>query len=136
MAVKQICIFIENKKGAISEVSDLLYKKGIDLRGIDMAEAKEFAVLRLITTDTEKATDALAEADYIYAVKEVPTVKVEDKPGSLVSVLKLLSDADISIEYTYLIRNTDTDPYMVISTQDDAKAEAVLKGAGFEFLAY
>lgn len=136
MAIKQICIFIENKKGKISEVSDLLYSKGIDLRGIDMAEAKEFAVLRLITVDTDKAVDALRDADYIYSVKEVPAVKVEDRPGSLVSVLKLLSDADISIEYTYLIRNTDTDPYMVISTQDDEKAEKVLKDAGFKFLKY
>lgn len=136
MAVKQICIFIENKKGKISEVSEILFSNGIDLRGIDMAEAKEFAVLRLITADTDKAVKILSESGYIFSVKDVPAVKIEDKPGSLVSVLKLLSDADISIEYTYLIRNIDTDPYMIISTQDDSRAEKVLKDAGFSFLKY
>ena len=136
MALKQVCVFIENKKGKVSEISDVLYKNGIDLRGLNMAETKEFAILRLITEDTAKACEVLKAAEYVYSVNKVAAVKIIDKPGSMFKILKILSDADISIEYTYLLRNTDGEPYMIVRTDDEVSTENVLKQAGLQTLSY
>ena len=136
MALKQVCVFIENKKGKISEVSILLYSNGIDLRGLNMSEAKEFAILRLITQDTTKACEVLKGARYVFSVNEVIAVRMVDEPGSMCNVLRILSDEKVGIEYTYLIRNFDGEPYMVLRTDSEKQAEELLKNAGVELLSY
>lgn len=136
MALKQVCVFIENKKGKISEISDLLYSNGVDLRGLNMSDTKEFAILRLITKETDKTCEVLKNAGYVSAVKNVAAVKIEDKPGGMFKALKILSDSGISIEYTYLIKNTDGDSYMILRTQSAENTEKLLSDAGFTTLSY
>ena len=71
------------------------------MRTLTLAEAAEFGIVRVIVNNTDKAEAALKEAGYVSAITQVVAVVVPDKPGGLYRVLKMLSDQNINIDYTY-----------------------------------
>ena len=60
MAIKQLTVFIQNKKGTVVSVTDILSKNNINLRALSIAETQDFGILRLIVND-EKAAEAVLE---------------------------------------------------------------------------
>lgn len=99
--VKQISTFLENKPGQLMEFTKVLSDCNIDMRTLTLAEAAEFGIVRVIVNNTDKAEAALKEAGYVSAITQVVAVVVPDKPGGLYRVLKMLSDQNINIDYTY-----------------------------------
>ena len=99
----QLSIFLENQKGNLFVVSDLLAKNDINIKALFLADTSEFGILRLVVPDYKKAKEVLEEKHYI--VKETPVIGavVDDVPGGLSSVLKILRDEDIDLEYLYAI---------------------------------
>ena len=55
MAIKQLSVFVDNKKGAHSDITSFLAKQGIDLRAMSIADTQDFGILRLIVNDTERS---------------------------------------------------------------------------------
>ena len=63
MAIKQLTVFIENKKGTVVTVTDLLAKSNVNLRALSIAETKEFGMLRLIVNNEEALTTSTASVN-------------------------------------------------------------------------
>ena len=101
MTVQQISVFVENRQGKLVEVLETLSARNIDLRALSIADTSDFGILRLIVNKPEEAVKALAEADYVTSVTDVLAVSLDDTPGSLARVLRILADAAISVEYLY-----------------------------------
>ena len=99
--VKQLSIFLENRKGRLLEVTEVLKDAGINIRALAMAESAEFGILRLVVNNPEKAKTALSTAGFTVKEQDVFAVEVEDAPGSFYKVVKILAEADINIDYTY-----------------------------------
>jgi len=59
MIVKQICVFLENRKGRLAELTHLLGENKINIRAISLADTSDFGIVRLIVNDTEKAYQVL-----------------------------------------------------------------------------
>jgi len=57
--INQISVFLENRAGQLVEITDILAKGGIDLRAINIAEAQDYGVLRLIVDDPRRAASLL-----------------------------------------------------------------------------
>ena len=57
MSIKQITVFVQNKKGSVVSVTDILSKNNVNLRALSIAETQDFGILRLIVND-----EAAAEA--------------------------------------------------------------------------
>ena len=55
MSIKQVSVFIENKKGSLSDVCSVLADGGINLRALSIADTQDFGILRIIVENTEKA---------------------------------------------------------------------------------
>ena len=51
MAIKQLTVFVQNKKGTVVSVTDILSKNNINLRALSIAETQDFGILRLIVND-------------------------------------------------------------------------------------
>ena len=75
MSIRQLTVFVENKQGALVEVTDLLAANGIDMRALSIADTKEFGILRLIVDETEKAADVLQKAGFVAKITPVIGVK-------------------------------------------------------------
>lgn len=135
MAIKQLTVFVQNKKGTVVSVTDILSKNNINLRALSIAETQEFGILRLIVNDEVTAERVLADAGYLIKTIDVLGVKIGDQPGKLTAALDVLDKADINVEYLYaFMARTEKHAYVVLRVEDNAAAEAALTGAGFHMI--
>jgi hypothetical protein len=133
MTIDQISVFVENKPGKLVEVIEALGSKGINMHAMSIADTADFGVLRLIVDKPNVALSVLRDADCITSVNQVIAVSIEDKPGSLARVLRVLSDAGISIEYVYAFITHEPDKaYVIIRVEDNDRAVDVLASNGIE----
>ena len=135
MAIKQLTVFIQNKKGTVASVTDILSKNNINLRALSIAETQDFGILRIIVNDEIAAEKALVDNGYLIKTIDVVGVKIGDEPGKLTAALDVLDKADINVEYLYaFMARTEKHAYVVLRVEDNGAAEAVLTGAGFKMI--
>ena len=114
MKVEQISIFLENKAGRLAEVTRALGEAHINIRALSLADTSEFGILRLIVDDHEKAKAVLKEQGFTVGSTNVVAVRVDDRPGGLDSILQLLSDTGINVEYMYAFVQAGSDSATLI----------------------
>lgn len=135
MSLKQLTIFVENKKGALVNVTKVLADNNVNLRALSIADTQDFGILRLIVNDNETATKALEEAGYLIKTTDVVGVKIGDQPGKLSKALEVLDKADINMEYLYaFMARTEKHAYVVLRVADNDAAEKALENAGFHMI--
>ena len=135
MAIKQLTVFIQNKKGTVVSVTDILSKNNINLRALSIAETQDFGILRLIVNDEATAEKVLSENGYLIKVIDVVGIKIGDAPGKLTEALDILDKADINVEYLYaFMARTEKHAYVVLRVEDNAIAEEKLTNAGFRMI--
>ncbi|MEW6586460.1 MAG: ACT domain-containing protein [Nitrospirota bacterium] len=135
MEVKQISIFLENKKGRLWEAMDVLAKADINVRALSIADTSDFGILRLIVPDPDKAKKVLSKNNFTVRENDVIAVGVHDKPGGLAGILKILTDADINVEYMYaFVEKSGKKAIVVMRTDSISKGKKVLKKAGVTVL--
>ena len=135
MAIKQLTVFVPNRKGAIVSVTDILSKNDINIRALSIAETEEFGILRLIVNDENKAEKVLGDQDYLIKVVDVVGVKIGDAPGKLTAALDVLDKEDINVEYLYaFMARTEKHAYVVLRVENNAEAETALTEAGFKLI--
>lgn len=130
MAVKQISVFIQNKKGRLAEVSRCLADNDINIRALSIADTQDFGILRLICEDVKKVETVLQEAGYLTTITDVLVAAVKDGPGALATIAEALCEADVSVEYIYELATVDNIVYLVFRVDDNKVAAAALAGAG------
>ena len=135
MAIKQLTVFVQNEKGTVASVTEILANNNINLRALSIAETEAFGILRLIVNDTKKAEQVLLEAGYLIKTINVVGVKIGDAPGKLTSALKALDEASINIEYMYaFMARTERHAYVVLRVEENEEAEAILQNAGLRLI--
>ena len=135
MAIKQLTIFIQNKKGTVASVTEILSKNNVNLRALSIAETQDFGILRLVVNDNETAERVLTENGYLIKNIEVVGVKIGDEPGQLTSALNVLDYAGINVEYLYaFMARTEKHAYVVLRVEENDEAEGVLVNAGFKLI--
>ena len=135
MAIKQLTVFVQNRKGTIVSVTDILAKNNINIRALSIAETEDFGILRLIVSDNDTACKTLTEEGYLIKTTDVVGVKIGDEPGRLSKALKVLDEAKINMEYLYaFMARTEKHAYVVLRVADNAAAEAALEAAGFHMI--
>ncbi len=135
MAIKQLTVFVPNRKGTIVEVTDILAENNINIRALSIAETEDFGILRLIVNDENAAEKVLEEKGYLIKVVDVVGVKIGDAPGKLTAALGVLDKTDINVEYLYaFMARTEKHAYVVLRVENNAEAEKALTDAGFKLI--
>lgn len=135
MKVEQISIFLENKKGRLWKALNTLKDAGINIRALYLADTSEFGILRLIVPKPEKAKKVLEENDFAVKTNEVIAVELEDKPGGLASVLKILKDSQINLEYLYaFVHEKKGKAILFLKADDIDKTIKALQGGSAKIL--
>jgi hypothetical protein len=128
MAIKQISVFLENSTGRMAEATGVLSKAGVNLRAISIADTADFGILRLIVDKDELAIEALNKAGFTTRVTEVVAVEIEDKPGSLWSVMALFQRFKVNIEYLYAsLEGAEGKAVVIIKLQNHEDGIKILK---------
>lgn len=131
MSVKQISILLENRVGALIEITELLEKYDINIRAITVSDTAKFGILRLIVDKPEACAKALEGENLTISVTNVLAVALSDKPGGLLSIVKLLTENGIDIDYIYAyVSHTTSDACVILKVGDNEFGEKVLHDHG------
>ena len=131
MAVKQISVFLENRPGALMAMTAVLAENKIDMRALSLAETTDFGIARLIVDDVFETATVLKDAGFVNSMTPVVAAAIPDETGGLHSLLEILSEAQINIEYMYAFLGETADhAYMIFRVEDAKKAEAALRAKG------
>jgi hypothetical protein len=131
MTVEQISVFIENKPGALAELTGIMGDAGIDMRALSLADSTDFGVLRAIVDDSGKALELLRTAGFAVSVTQVLAVPITDSPGGLAKVLRALSDENVNVEYSYaFITRKHGKAYVILRVENNEVAQGILTKKG------
>ena len=130
MSIHQISVFLENRTGQLAEITSLLATEHIDIRAISIAETADYGLARMIVDDAHKASSVLLQHGDILSMTPVWAVEVPDRPAGLASLLTVLAENHIDVEYMYsLFTHRDGYAYMVLRISDEEAFTKALSAA-------
>jgi hypothetical protein len=133
MIIQQLSVFLENKSGRLTEVLEVLGRENIRITALSVADTTEFGILRIIVSDPEKAKSLLKEQMFTVNITEVISVMAPDEAKYYAKVLRILSDIDISVEYTYAF-SIGKKSIIVLRCSNNENAIEALKAHEMELL--
>jgi hypothetical protein len=134
MLVKQLSIFLENKRGRFTEVAKLLGKENINMTAFTVSENSDFGILRLIVSDTDRALQVLRDRKYAVTEADVICLHCPNLPGALGRAMHIITEAGIFIEYMYAFAEGDS-AHVIIRPDDLEKCANVLMENKLELIA-
>jgi hypothetical protein len=107
MIIKQLSVFLENKSGRLTDVTETLADANINISALSLADTADYGILRLIVNKPEEAIKVLKEREFSVHITDVLGLIVPHEPGGLHKALKILSSESISVEYMYAFALSD-----------------------------
>lgn len=129
MTVKQLSVFIENRQGRLGDVLHILKENNVNILSISLADTTEYGLLRLIVNDPERGCKVLLEAGFSSMLTDVVIIKIPHVAGALQSILSLITEKGINIEYMYGLSVETENASIVMKTNELPEAIEVLKSA-------
>ncbi|NLK41817.1 MAG: amino acid-binding protein [Planctomycetes bacterium] len=131
MKIKQLSVFLENRKGRLYEVCLILGQAGINIRALTIAETETFGVLRMVVDKPAAAVESFRRHSITANLTDVVAVEVPDTPGGLAGVLKILTEHDLNVEYMYgFVEKFSENALLVFRFDEPDRAYQVLTSAG------
>jgi hypothetical protein len=124
MNITQISVFLENRKGRLADVCTLFGENGINIRALTIAETESFGVMRLVVDKPSAAVELLKNNGFTANLTNVVAVEVEDAPGGLAKILKVLAKNELNIEYMYGFIEKFSDKALMVFRFDNPEAAA------------
>jgi hypothetical protein len=119
MKITQISVFLENRQGRLYDVCSLLGNNNVNIRALTIAETESFGVLRIVVDKSDQAIKLLRENQFVANFTDVVAIEVPDKPGGLASILKILAENEVNIEYMYGFVEKFTDKALLVMRFED-----------------
>ncbi len=134
MKAKQLSVFLENKSGRLTEVTEALGKANINLSAMSIADNSDFGILRCIVSEPERAYQVLKEAGFAVKMTDVIALNCPNTSGSLAVVLDYLSSQGVFIEYLYSFADGDI-AHVVIRPTDLDSCDKILEAKKVDLIA-
>ena len=82
-------------------------------------DSREFALIRLLVDNSDKAINLLSEHDYVFDILPVIAIDLENRPGTLADITEKFGKAGININYVYgSVSSQDATCLFVFSPED------------------
>jgi ACT domain-containing protein len=133
LIIKQLSIFLENKTGRLTELTQLLGKAGINLSAFSMSESSDFGIMRVVLSDPIGAQKLLTDNGFTVTLSDVVCLYVPNTPGSLSEALLILSEHSISVDYMYAFA-MDEVARVVIRCNDVRRCVDVLQNSNLKLV--
>jgi len=90
-------------------VQELFRARGKSLKRIASAasynsmrkDSAQFALIRLLVDDTDKAMNLLTEKEYLFDIMPVVALELENRPGELARISTKFGEEGVNINYVY-----------------------------------
>ena len=136
MTIKQVSVFLANRPGALNSFTKILTENGIDMRALSLAETSEFGIARVIVDDPYKTANVIREAGYVSNLTDVVAAAIPDVSGGLNSVLNVLTQNDVNIQYMYAFLGgpKSDQAYMIFKVRGHHQAAAAMTAKGIRLV--
>ena len=121
---------------ASSYVQNLFEARGKSLKRIASVasynsmrkDSAQFALIRMIVDQTDKAIDLLSKNDYLFDIMPVMTLELENRPGALAAIANKFGEEGININYVYgTVSSPDEKCLFVFCPEDIDLAAKIFK---------
>ena len=119
MKIKQLSIFLQNRMGSLSKPLEVLTVANVNIRAMCMADTSEFGILRLVVDDPVKGKEALEQNNFLVKITDIIGVEMNDSPGGLTTVLRIIKDNLIDLEYLYAFSHEKEGKAILLLHADD-----------------
>ena len=133
--VRQFSVFLENKVGALLNLTRTLSDSNVHVCGISVVDTADASVVRIVVDDPERCHEALGKAGIPVNGSNLVVVEMPRGPEKLDTVLRSLVAAEVNIQYTYslMVRPHDK-ALLALHCEDPEFARDVLMKAGYRVL--
>ena len=132
MTINQISVFLENKFGKLNEILSILSKENIRVIAATIADTCDYGILRIITTDQQKACAVLKEKQVSANLTEVIAIEIEPSIGKFAATIEYFTQAGIDIEYMYCF-SINHRAMLVLRTKNLEAAFDVIRDKGLHY---
>jgi hypothetical protein len=100
-SVRQFNVFVENRVGNLLSVVRRFETTDIRIVSLTVVDSADCAIIRLVLSDPERATEIFELARLPYTETDLLVVQLPDGDQPLLQICKALLGAEISIHYAY-----------------------------------
>ena len=112
---------------ASAYVQELFKARGKSLKRIASAasynsmrkDSAEYALIRLLVSDTDRAVDLLSQNDYVFDLMPVVALQLENRPGELARIATQFGEEGININYVYGSASSSDEQYLFVFSPED-----------------
>ena len=105
--------------GSLSKPLEVLTVANVNIRAMCMADTSEFGILRLVVDNPEKGKQALEENNFLVKITEIIGVEMNDAPGGLASILEIIKENSIDLEYLYAFSHDKSNKAILLLHADN-----------------
>ena len=132
--VKQFSVFTANRVGRLYDLVSLLDSHQVDILALNVIDATDNAIIRLITDDPEKTRELLQAQAIAFAENDLVVVEM-DSATELNKLMSALLEAEINVNYLYsFIPHPQGKSILALSMEDGEDAEKALQRRQFRLL--
>ena len=110
----EVVVEVPNDIGVLSRLVKIIAEKGINILATRNWVEGDRAILRLVTDDNLRTTDALTETGYVPTERPVICVELPHKPGMLEHITSCLARENIDLAHLYASATIDQERCTVI----------------------
>ncbi len=126
MSPTPLSLNIENRVGALAEITRILSEAGVHVSGIQLGRGPDMNNLRLMVDKPEVALAALAKHGFQAKRSEVVSLKIDNTPGAIAEATERLAARGINIEAVFLTAKSARRMHLVLQVDDVAAARKAL----------
>jgi len=91
-------------------------------------DSADYALMRLLVSNTDKAVDLLSKNEYLFDIMPVIAIELENRPGEMAKVASKFGEEGININYVYgAVSSPDARCLFVFSPEDIELAGKIFK---------
>ena len=131
-----VVVLAENKPGKLAKIADILGKNNVDILMTDIDDEGQYGIVRLLTSNPDKARNVLYNENITAALTKVALVEIPDKAGALSVIMKILAEEKINVKQAMgcILDRGKQAAFIIIPDGDPAEVEEKLAKRGIRIL--
>ena len=125
--MKEIVVVAKDKVGLLADISDALGNAGVNIEGISADVVGENAVVKLVVDSDKKGKAALEKVGYNSVSSDTLVLTLDDQPGELSKVSKLLAEGGVNISNVYMLGKEKGQALVAIKVDKFSKAKKIVQ---------
>ena len=129
---KQVVVFLENRPGHLSHVTEVIAQEKINIRSVTIASAGNFGLVKLTVDRPEEAHEALKKRGLSANLQEVLALVMEDRTGGLHAVLETFARKGLNVKDACgFVEKPGERAILILEVEDLEGARRIAGEAGF-----